>query len=95
MPKVLGLALLALVLAASLFAAAPPAPTTAPQPALTVQAPAPAVAASSAAVPQLPDFLVAPKIDVIACPQVPPGCCAFKCNGSCCICTRVGVGCQN
>jgi hypothetical protein len=94
MPKVLGLALLALVLVASLLAAAPPAPAAAAQPAVAANAPATAVAASCAAVPQLPDFLVTPRLDVISCPQTPPGCCAFRCNGSCCICVKVGAGCQ-
>ncbi len=99
MPKILGLALLALVLASPLLAAAPlPAAQPAANPA-TIAAAAPSapgfsVPAATPAAPQLPDFL-APRTDVIICPQNPPNCCAYRCTGSCCICTRVGVGCGN
>ncbi len=95
MSKVLGIALLALVLAASLLAAAPPAPAAAAQPTVAASAPTAAVAASGAAVPQLPDFLVAPRLDVFSCPQTPPNCCVFRCSGSCCLCVKTGSGCQN
>src|SRR5262249_10951239 len=89
----LALVVLALALAVPTSAAAPAA-----QPAVSAPAPAPAAPAAlwdapANAAPQLPDFLAPQQtIPVIACPEIPPGCCAFRCT-ICCICIQHGAGC--
>lgn len=100
----LSLVVVALVaLALPVLAAAPPAAVAPASQAAVLAAPAtlapaaaPAVASPSS---ELPLFLASPPAEfgptAIFCPHTPPNCCAFRCTGSCCICTKTGAGCGN
>ena len=90
----LALVVLALILSVPLASAAPVAqPAVSAPVTLAPIAPAVPLAAPANGAPQLPDFLAPPKPQpVIACPELPPNCCAVRCT-ICCVCTRTGFGC--